>query len=369
MSDMAKQARAAMKAKANRLGGDRPTEKVDSSSWTPPELLNADAKTGMRPISRRAYKAGGKVQGKKGAANMGKAPRSGNKPLTADSFVNKDLKEANAEREGVKHIGGLKKGGRAKKLGGGPINPMAANPMMGSSPLPSSISGSQAMMDRAKATANVPVAPLASQFNRSRMARLAGLKTGGKAAKHDDEAADKALIKKMVKPEARTGKKHGGERAARKTGGGVFDGPSYPGKVPGVVPGGRSPHAAGGKAGKGKDKTNINIIIGAGKPAGAGDMMPPNPMGGPTKPPGVDGPPGATPVPVKPPTGAPPMPMPMPIPIPMGGAGGPPPMPRKSGGRAYRSYKNMDAGAGGGEGRLEKTEIAAKTAKINKGNY
>ena len=371
MSDMAKQARAAMKAKANRLGGDRPTEKVDSSSWTPPELLNADAKTGMRPISRRAYKAGGKVQGKKGAANMGKAPRSGNKPLTADSFVNKDLKEANAEREGVKHIGGLKKGGRAKKFDGGSIDSAALKAAMGNSPLPASVLNSQNMMDRAKATSGVPVSPLASQSRpgANRMRQLGGFKKGGSAAKHDDEAADKALIKKMVKPEARTGKKHGGERAARKTGGGVFDGPSYPGKVPGVVPGGRSPHAAGGKAGKGKDKTNINIIIGAGKPAGAGDMMHPNPMGGPTKPPGMDGPPGATPVPMPPPAGSPPMPMPMPIPIPMGGAGGPPPMPRKSGGRAYRSYKDMDAGAGGGEGRLEKTEIAAKTAKINKGNY
>jgi hypothetical protein len=32
-------------------------------------------------------------------------------------------------------------------------------------------------------------------------------------------------------------------------------------------------------------------------------------------------------------------------------------MPRKAGGRAYRSYKDMDAGAGSGLGRLEKTEI------------
>jgi hypothetical protein len=32
-------------------------------------------------------------------------------------------------------------------------------------------------------------------------------------------------------------------------------------------------------------------------------------------------------------------------------------MPRKRGGRAYRSYKDMDAGALGGMGRLEKVEI------------
>ena len=39
--------------------------KVDSSDFTPAEMLNADAKTGMRPISRRAFKTGGKVEGEK----------------------------------------------------------------------------------------------------------------------------------------------------------------------------------------------------------------------------------------------------------------------------------------------------------------
>jgi len=374
MSDMAKQARKAMKAKAERLGGDRPMEKVDSSTFTPPEMLNANVKTGMRPISRRAYKSGGKVQGAKGPANMGKSVRSGNKPMTADSMVNKDLKEANQEREGIKHIGGLKTGGRTKKMGGGP--------------LPASIGNAQAMMDRAKATSGVPVSPLASQSRPgvNRFKSASGFKKGGTTEKHEDVAEDKALIKKMVKPSARTGKDMGGEadmggddgfkkggRAARKTGGGVFDGPGYPGKVPGVVPGGRDPHARGGKTGKskGKGKTNINIVIGAGKPAGPGDMMG-NPMGGPTPPPGMDGMPGGMPIPVPPPSGGPPMPMPMPIPMPgPAGPAGPPgmPMPRKAGGRAYRSYKDMDASAATGFGRLEKAEIASKTARISKGNY
>ena len=75
MSDVAKKARAAMKAKAQRLGADRPLEKVDSSTFTPPELLNADVKTGMRPISRRAFKKGGKVMGDCAPTRADRAPR------------------------------------------------------------------------------------------------------------------------------------------------------------------------------------------------------------------------------------------------------------------------------------------------------
>ena len=256
------------------------------------------------------------------------------------------------------------------------------------------------MMQDAQAVSGVPSSILDSAPTQSRFSKGIGLKKGG-AAKHDDVKQDMALIKKMVKPEARKGKMGGGAslqdaanrgkyfeknpmsrdevenmrreamegyendmaaedqsayrkrggRAARKEGGGVFTGPGYPGKVPGVT-GGRIARATGGKT-KGKGKTNINILISAGqKQPGMDEMMPP---------PGMGKPPGGMPIPVPPPApggmpvGAPP-PMPAPMP-PMGGM----PTPRKAGGRLTKvahSYKDMEAGAGSGEGRLQKTDIA-----------
>lgn len=120
--------------------------------------------------------------------------------------------------------------------------------------------------------------------------------------------------------------------------------------------------------GRTKAKTNINIVIASGKPQ--------TPMGPATggMPPGGPGGPGGIPVPVPPPgAGAPPpapamagMPMMPPAP-PMGGGLPPgiPPMARKDGGRITKiakSYKDMEAGSAGGEGRLQKTDIA-KTGK------
>tara|TARA_R110000822_G_scaffold143954_9_gene282520 strand:+ start:2972 stop:4429 length:1458 start_codon:yes stop_codon:yes gene_type:complete len=436
MSDVAKKARAAMKAKAQRLGADRPLEKVDSSTFTPPELLNADVKTGMRPISRRAFKKGGKVMGECAPARADRAPRkSGGKAITADSLINRNQKEANESREGIKHVGGMKKGGRANREEGGkvedydtgsrtgagavtqsrskPTPPMpqrrpppadydtgsrtGANAVMesrksggrtkkmGGGGMGPAMSGSAKMIqesDRGVPSDTMNFTPVKS----GRFAKAAGLKKGGSAG-HEDVAADKKLIKKMVKSEARTGKtiggamsmfsplamglnamrgdddddkggkKHGG-RTKRATGGGIFSGPGYPGKVPGAT-GGRTAHAAGGKT-KGKGKTAINIVINAGK-SDDDSMMPPNPMGAPKGMPIPLPPAGAG----MPPGAAPPMPMPPPGMMGAGGPPGTPPMPpggmppmgRKAGGRTYRSYKDMDAGAGSGMGRLEKSEI------------
>ena len=344
MSEMAKAARAAMKKKASIMGGKgEPHTKVDASSWTPPAMLNAGAKTGMRPVSKRQYKSGGKVHGEDCGPNLGRKPRkSGGRTLAHDMAVakmNRNQRNANEERDGFKHIGALKHGGKAhrkhKDMGG----PMAGGiPPAGSAPgamlSPNAAPNAPGVLDGANST---------MKMNQSPMRGMIHLKKGGKAMKHDDVAEDKALIKKMVKPEARTGKKHGGSEVAS-------------GRLQGTRPtGGRIARAHGGSA-KGK-KTNINITIDAG--GKHTDMPGMEGMGKPMPPP---------PTPMAPPPGGPPMGMPpgpppgMPMGGPPGMPPGMPPMPRKRGGRTNAGFPDMDAGAGGGLGRLEKVKAYGKQA-------
>ncbi len=417
MYEMAKKAREAMRGKAKRLAGEK-DGKVDSSDFTPAAPLDADVKTGMRPISKRAYKKGGKVEGEKMDCHAGRKPRkSGGRAITADSLINRNQKEANEEREGKKHIGALKTGGRAgKALGGMPADAikkammMAQGAMKKGGKVGKSNGGTMSRVGNPNPSPDYspktdpnykpPANEGPSEEEKAELKKkIEGRKAGGKVnygpaenvggkpgvsmkeqikiekhdqdlskptrgkaghyadggapndkqgflkfgvgapgtpykkggmAKHEDVAEDKALIKKMVKAEART----------KKFGGGALSGLNM-----------GDAKASGGKA---KGKTNINIVINpnAGQPpAGGPPGMPPMPPK----------PPGGIPVPMGPPPGAPPMgagapPMPMP-PAPPG-----PPMARKAGGKVYRTYKDMDAGAGGGMGRLEKTEIQKRKA-------
>ena len=135
----AKSLRAAMKEKAKRLASSS-SEKVDSSTFTPAEPMNADVKTGMRPISRRAFKAGGKVEGGENPRRADRTPRGFQEKV---GLANTNQKDANEEREGKKHIGALKTGGRVKKMGGGLMDPkkgegMMTAPLDHSQPLPKS---------------------------------------------------------------------------------------------------------------------------------------------------------------------------------------------------------------------------------------
>lgn len=366
MSDTAKKAREAMKAKAKRLTAD-PHTKVDSSSWTPPEAENAGVKTGARPLVKRLYKKGGKVvgksEGKEAHKHAGRMPRkSGGRALTADSLVNRDVREANQEREGTKHVGAFKKGGRAHKFSGGVgANPVSAqNQSMGKAAgmmkkggrahhatkgkvnwsqveegyRPSeqdpnyvgfapSKSDQDAISNLARTGSmkgnptassdypdarkrggktdgkwiqkaikhkgalhkalhvpkgeNIPEKKLhAAEKKGGKLAKQAHLAEtlkgmhrakGGKAG-HPDEAEDKKLIKKMIKPSAM--KAHGGDctckmcsggRTMKYAGGGIFSGDSKE-KVPGAV-GGRKARNIGGRLhreGGGRDvDTSLSI--------------------------------------------------------------------------------------------------------------
>jgi len=371
MYEMAKKGRDAMKSKARALAGEK-SQKVDSSDWSPAEPLNADAKTGMRPVSRRAYKSGGKVEGAACDMRADRKPRkAGGKAEQppVDRYINRDLKKANDYRDGKKHVGGMKKGGRTGKMNGGAeVANKVTSPEYRKQLEARDIPATKPHIAPAtKGKADMPAdmstmdANQAAEFMKSR-------KAGGRTKKMDGGLA-------MLSPLAmginalrgdKDEKKSGG-RTKKMMGGPMMGGGMDPrmgmvkdkamefsgqgAMVPGLKKGGRTKRATGGKVGK--KGTNINIVIQAGQkpaPADAG-MMPPPPM------------PGGIPMPAPGPSGAPPMggmggglppglpPMPAP---PMGGGM---PMARKTGGRVAKSYKDMTAGAGSGKGRLQKTEI------------
>lgn len=122
MSATSEKARDAAKSKVERLTKADPHARVDASGYSPEGPMDAGAQTGPRPISRRQFRRGGQVEGMKSAARADRKPRaSGGRTKVDGGLINEDIKQANEERDGIKHVGGMKRGGRAGKLAGGPL--------------------------------------------------------------------------------------------------------------------------------------------------------------------------------------------------------------------------------------------------------
>ena len=211
MHEYLKEAREGAARKLKGIQKGEPHTKVDSSSWSPPDMLEADKQNGMRPVSPRQYKSGGKVTGihaKKRADR--KARKEGGRAMSVDGFINRDNKLANDEREGVKKIGGMKRGGRAHKGDGGIAD------LIRQDEIEQGMKG-RGLPERIPMPTPRPAdKPVKYTGPKPTTNPNTGYKKGGAA--HPDVAEDKALIKKMVKPSARTGKAEGGSK---------FDSPTH----------------------------------------------------------------------------------------------------------------------------------------------
>jgi hypothetical protein len=110
MSSTSQKARDAAKAKAERMVRSG-KQRVDASDFSAQDAMDANAPTGMLPISRRAFRGGGSVQGCAPAPRADRKPRASGGALTAVSLMNRNQKEANEARPGIHFRGGYKGGG------------------------------------------------------------------------------------------------------------------------------------------------------------------------------------------------------------------------------------------------------------------
>jgi hypothetical protein len=314
MYELAKSSRDKMKAKARRLanpGDYYKDQEVSSADWSPAPPLKTEMKTGARPIMKPSSKGTGESYAardtkkaigadmKRGGFKAGGAVKGTKIPSAKETLSTKEIVGANPIKPTRGKAEHYKKGGVTKKAGGGSaLERLVGKPKTGSD-----------------------------------MSQVGKMGTAN-YTQEEKGALNRVLNKEDSLPEP-------AEAAERS------------GKYQNYKKGGRAERKAGGRT-RAKGKTNIKIFIDAGRKAGP--EAPALDMAG-----GMPSAPANIPVPM-PGAGAPP-----PAAMPMGG---PPGMPtpgllpgRKAGGRITKvasSYKDMQAGAGSGEGRLQKTDIAKK---------
>lgn len=262
MLEYRKASKAAKERKLKGIQSGEPHTKVDSSSFSPPDMLEADKQNGMRPVSPRQYKSGGKVKGVLAKKRVDRKARKdgGSTMPIIDRYLNRDMKKANDLRDGVKKIGGMKRGGRTHKAMAGAVGqapvmmaPMGGRPMRGIRPArpmmarpvgaAPAMAGRPPMMKKGGRAHKLSGGALQDYLNAAKadlavskavgddagMARrmagirnasnkmsgvakagnvpfnydadVGGMKKGGKVA-HSDEAQDKKLMHKLLKEKA-----------------------------------------------------------------------------------------------------------------------------------------------------------------------
>jgi hypothetical protein len=378
--EYSKDAKASHDRKLKSYGGESSGKATNFAGFP---ALNTNEQAGRAPLNSKEYippettptrtarKKGGKVVGATSLKRLDKAPRKGK---SFASGAGKAPMKGSAQREDQIPSGTTEQEefDPQTRFDPGEMNPTSVRKKGGRV--------QQDYEDR-------------SHESTGKMARKTSKACGGMAkggmTKHEDEAADRALIKKMVKPQDLTGKKSGG-RACRADGG-MLTKPynaqgsnvlketrenSVDGRPAKAAGGAFSDYMGGGDDGapksggarKGNGKTAVNIMIGT-PPTQQQPGI--NPMalaalagaGGP----GAGAPPAAPPMapPAAPPMAPPAMGGMPPSTPPMPGPQGGPPMPRATGGRTFSDikvskpkikdgYPALTGGSGGGKGRREK---------------